>query len=211
MKRFHVSANVLVIFSLMVSGAGFSQTEFPNEVGIYLNEEGTGPTGVYTNVLEAVDVYVVLLRPTDVDAPGGGEPLEWVQSFEFMLHFDNPAPLVVTTIILPGGALNIGDAYNFNLGYLEFIVGVPNPRPVVDEAISLVGIRFLPIEIGVTEVRMGPTSVPTVPGEMLFLDPDDHQIMYPISGSQEDPVFIFNGEAVPVENQSFGSVKALFR
>jgi hypothetical protein len=35
--------------------------------------------------------------------------------------------------------------------------------------------------------------------------------MYPISGSHEAPVFVFNGVAVPVEEESFGSVKALYR
>ena len=35
--------------------------------------------------------------------------------------------------------------------------------------------------------------------------------MYSMGGSHEAPVFVFNGEAVAVENESFGSVKALYR
>jgi hypothetical protein len=35
--------------------------------------------------------------------------------------------------------------------------------------------------------------------------------MHPVSGSHDAPVFLFNGEAVTVESDTFGSVKALYR
>ena len=35
-----------------------------------------------------------------------------------------------------------------------------------------------------------------------------HHIMYPISGSHDDPVFLFNGYAVPVENESAGQTQS---
>ena len=72
---------------------------------------------------------------------------------------------------------------------------------------------------GITEVSLGPLDdSQSIPGEMAFLG--GHQssgpdyiltIMYSMGGSHDAPVFVFNGEAVAVENESFGSVKALFR
>jgi len=62
------------------------------------------------------------------------------------------------------------------------------------------------------EVTLGPPSVPSIPGHMGFLPPNPPiEIMYSMGGSHEAPVFIFNGMAIPVESESFGSVKALYR
>ena len=55
------------------------------------------------------------------------------------------------------------------------------------------------------------------PGQMAFLGgyepapPYSLLPMYSIGGSHDAPVFIFNGEAVDVESESFGTVKALYR
>jgi len=52
------------------------------------------------------------------------------------------------------------------------------------------------------------------PAEFLGVPPydqEDIRIMHPVSGSYDAPVFIFNGEAVPVETESFGPVKTLYR
>jgi hypothetical protein len=214
MKFRKVAVPAFFALFLFLPIASLGQPEYPNEVGVYLDSGGTSPTGVVTTLLEPVTVYVVLVRPTDVNAPGGGEPLELVQSFEFMLSFDNPDPLVMLNDWIPPGAINLGEFYefyNFELGYLEYIVGVPDPRVVIDEAIHLVEITFLPVALGVTEVRIGPSSIPSIPGQMVFLGPWEMYVMHPVSGDHDAPVFIFNGEAVPVETESFGSVKALYR
>jgi hypothetical protein len=211
MKISQVAILAFAALFLLHPIASHGQQEYPNEVGLFLNEEGAGPHGVNTTALEPVTTYVVLLRPTDVDGPGGPEPLDLVQAFEFTLNFDNPSPLAVGNIIIPGGALNIGDISNFGLGYLEFIAALSVPRPVTNESVYLLSILFLPISVGVTEVTMGPVSSPSLPENMAYLAGSEIYPMYPISGSHDAPVFIFNGEAVVVENHSFGSVKGLYR
>ena len=87
-----------------------------------------------------------------------------------------------------------------------------NPVYVVDEAAVLIWFQFMYVSTGVTTVSLGPTSAPSIAGEMAFQsDPGELRVMYPASGSIHEPVFEFNGEAVAVDDESFGSVKALFR
>jgi hypothetical protein len=63
-----------------------------------------------------------------------------------------------------------------------------------------------------TWVTLSPASIPSIPGTMAYLPTDPPlQEMFPASGDYSDPVFIFAGEAVPVQEESFGSVKALYR
>jgi hypothetical protein len=213
MKKFLLTVLAIIVFSLFSPVTGFSQAEYPNELGVFLNQDGTGPHGVATTVNELVTLYVVLLRPTYVDAPGGPVPYESVTSFEFMLNFDNPDPLYCVDQWLPPGALNFGDDENFHLGYLEYFVGFLSPEPVIDEAIHLVELTFLPVSVSVTEIRISPVNNPSVEGEICYVPGEVAilEFMYPISGSYDAPVFIFNGEAVPVESLSFGSVKSLYR
>ena len=110
-------------------------------------------------------------------------------------------------------ALNIGDVDNFGDGYLEYIVGFGDDLPVVNEAATLVEFIFLVLSPVPVEVTLGPVSVPSIPGQMVFLATEgpDLQQMHPVSGHPDAPVFIFEGRAIPVESESFGSVKVLYR
>ena len=74
---------------------------------------------------------------------------------------------------------------------------------------------FVQVVAEVIEVTLGPINItrsPTVPGQMVYRSGNGHlEIMHPVSGSHDAPVFVFGGEAVAVENESFGTVKALYR
>jgi hypothetical protein len=114
--------------------------------------------------------------------------------------------------LFPGSAFNVGDVWNLRAGYLEYIVGFYDNIPVIDEAVVLVTITFLLLTTDEIEVEMGPTPVPVIPDQMAFQSVQGNlRVMHPVSGSHDAPVFLFNGEAVAAENESFGSVKALFR
>ena len=112
-----------------------------------------------------------------------------------------------------GPHLNIGNVDNIGSGYLQYIVQYVNDEPVFDEAIVLVRISLMHTASGVIEVTLGPIgSYSSIPGEMSFISvPNQYEVMHSISGSHEAPVFLFGGEAVAVEKESFGSVKALYR
>ena len=76
-------------------------------------------------------------------------------------------------------------------------------------------VHSLRIMKSIFAVSLGPSPSSDIPGQMCFLTydlgPPNLVVMHSISGSHDAPVFLFNGEAVPVETDSFGSVKVLYR
>lgn len=209
----------VLALALLLAGAATAEPTHPNEIGMYVTPDGTGPTGTVVIGTE-VDTYLVLTRPTDVD--GNGQPYVSFYGFECLLTF-NPAPplLLLLNTELPPGSLDIGRYKNVQEGILEFIVGIDFniPPQVVNESVSVARLTFLNLDTSVTEVSFGPIEAPqSIPGQMAFLgghntSGPDYILtpMYSMGGSHEAAAFIFNGEAVAVENESFGSVKALYR
>lgn len=219
MKNLVIAVFVFSTISLLAFGSGIAEPTHPNEVGLYANSTGTGATGTFV-VGEAVEVYLVLTKPTDV--VNGGAPFRVITGLELSLHF-NPVPnndlILLATEITPG-SIDVGLIKDINTGFLDYVVGIPDWEAieVVDEAATLVKFTFLNLRTDITEVTLHPTAGgQSVAGEMGFLGgqiplpPYVLLAMYSVGGSHDAGVFKFNGEAVPVENQSFGSVKALYR
>jgi hypothetical protein len=210
----------LTLATILAAGSGVAEPTHPNEVGLYVEPDGTGPTG--TTIMGApVDVYLVLTRPTDVD--GSGEAFVSVYGFECTLTFD-PVPnndLLLLDTVLPPGSIDIGRYKDINEGFLEFIVGTTISSPVLvdNEAAVMVTFTFMNLGSGITEVSLGPIEGnQSIPGQMAFLGGPEESghpyyltAMYSMGGSHDAAVFAFNGEAVAVDIESFGSVKALFR
>ena len=155
-------------------------------------------------------MYLVLTKPTDTNT---GIPYDTINAFECRLDFSPIGDLFMLADVLPPTSINIGDTDHLNdEGYLEYIVGIGTAWPVVDESVVLIEFVFIHTAPGEIEVFLAPTSVPAFPGLMVFQSESGVLLpMHPISGSFDAPVFVFEGEAVAVENQSFGSLKALFR
>lgn len=205
---------VSVFLILGIPGLSLAQFQYDNQLGMYTTSDGLGATG--TSVMnENVDVYLVLTKPVDVE--NGNVPFTQCLGFELTMTF-SPAPtgdLLVVETQLPPFSLDIGPNKDITQGYLDFFVGISinAPLPVVNDAVMLVAFKFFNMSSQVTAVTLGPSYAPGVPGQMDFLgdDPGLLTVMYSKGGSHDAPVFKFNGEAVAVENQSFGSVKALYR
>lgn len=210
------SAMTLVAVFLVCLGPATAQELATNQIGLYLNPEGPDGSGVSgtSEIGVPVSVYLVMTRPVDVQ--NGNAPYPTINAFECQLNFD-PAPvgtLFKLADTLPANSVNVGDNADINQGYLEYIVGIDtnNPVQVVDEAAVLIWFQFMNVSTGRTTVSLGLTSAPSIPGEIAFQSVSGQlRVMYPASGSFNEPVFEFNGEAVAVDNESFGSVKALFR
>ena len=219
MKHLNVCILILVSFSLLTSNAGVAEPTHPNEVGLYTTADGSGGTGTYV-MGEPVDVYLVLTKPTDVNH--GDQPFNVITGLELQLKF-SPAPnndLFLVNTELPPGSVDIGEIKDINTGILDFIVGIPDSEAVevVDAAALLVRLTFLNFSSEVIKVSLGPTEGGwSIPGQMAFLGgmvphtPYELLPMYSMGGSHEAPVFEFNGSAVAVESESFGSVKAMYR
>lgn len=214
MKSVKAFVIVLSVFSLLSANIAVAEPTHNNEVGLYTNDDGTGATGTY--VMNApVDVYLVLTRPTDVE--NGDAPYSFILAYELTLSF-NPVPnndLFLVDVVFPPGHIDIGLRKDLNEGFLDFTVGLATSAslPVTNESAVLVTMTFLNANPGMTAVSLGPTLSTSTPGEMDYIGENnpDIRVMYSMGGSHEAPVFMFNGEAVAVENASFGSLKALYR
>jgi len=218
MKKLIFPVFAIAVLFLLTPNPGIAEPTHPNEVGLYLNDDGTGATGTFV-VGAPVDVYLVLTKPTDVE--NGNVPFNVVTGVEFQMHF-NPVPsdLILLATVLPPGSIDIGRYKDISTGILEFIVGIPDNSAVsvIDEAAMLIKFTFLKLSTETTEVTLRPIpDSPSIPGEMAFLGGDQPWppysllAMYSMGGSHEAGVFEFNGEAVDVESESFGTVKALYR
>ena len=209
MKKLLIAVSALVALSLLLPGSAHSAPTHPNEIGLYMNEDGTGATGTYDLGIP-IYAYLVLTKPSDTS--NNDTPYATINAFECRLNFSISEGLFKLGDYFPSTSLNIGDNTSINQGFLEYIVGIAEDVPVIDESVVLVEFVFLLVVNSVIEVTIGPTSRPSRPGIMVFQSVPGHLVpMYPVSGASEDPIFIFNGEAVDVETETFGSVKALYR
>jgi hypothetical protein len=161
-----------------------------------------------------IDLHLVLTKPADTEA--NNTPYSTIGFFDCALNFD-PVPsgqFMYFGFELPPGGFFSGTPHEITTGVLELVVAMHADSPIVvsNEAALLATLTFVNFYTGITEIALGPVSNPAIPGEMAFMsEPGQFRVMHPISGSSEAPVFLFNGEAVQVESDSFGSVKALYR
>lgn len=208
MKKFFIAVSSVAVLTLLAAGLSIAEPTNNNELGLYMTQDGYGETGTFDLGLPVV-VYLVLTKP----AQESGAPATGVNAFDCQLNFNPAGGIFKLGDTLPPGSINIGDADSIALGYLEYIVGIGAPWPVVDEAVTLITFTFLNTNAAVIDVTLGPVGSPSIPGEMALLTSDDPAlvVMYPVSGSPDMPVFQFNGMAVAVEKETFGSVKALYR
>jgi hypothetical protein len=209
MKKLLFAAIAIASISMLAPSSGFAEPTHPNEVGLYMAPNGYGATGTFV-VGAPVTVYLVLTRPEK-----DGVPYLTVNAFECLLSFNPIGNMFKLGEVFPPGSINVGDNQNIQDGYLEYIVGISSgyPYPVINESVVLVAITFLHLVPNVTEVTLAPPFYGgSIPGQMAYQSVEgDLRVMYSMGGSHEAPVFIFQGEAVAVETESFGSVKALYR
>ena len=199
---------------MLVSIVVVAEPTHPNEIGLYLTVDGTGPTGVSTTQNTVVNAYLVLTRPTNT---GTGEPVSSLNGFDLMIHVD-PIPasdlFVLRMAFWPGIIACCPDQFFGNRPYSLIDVSFypSQPQPVTDQFVVLIEYDFLKLSSARHSITLEPLPTAAIPGQMSFQPANgDRQVMHPISGAHDAPVFIFNGEAVAVENDSFGSIKALYR
>ena len=208
MKKLLIAVTGLVALSILAPCSIFAAPTHPNELGLYMAPNGYGATGTFV-IGDPVELYLVLTKPTDTET---GTPYATITYFECQLNFEPRGNLVKLGETFLGDHLNIGNVDNIGSGFLEYIVQYVNGEPVIDEAIVLVQISLMHTASGVIEVSLSPFDYASFPGQMSFFSVStQYEAMHPVSGSHDAPVFIFGGEAVALEKESFGSVKALYR
>ena len=209
MKKLLFAVSALAALSLLAPSAGFAQFTYSNQVGLYTTSDGLGLSETFA-IGAPVDVYLVLTMPTNTNV-SPEVPYATINAFECTLNFSSVVGMFkLLDAMAP--SVNVGDTANFGSGYLEYIVGFGANQDVVNGAVSLVHFQFMHLVPGLVEITLGPSSKPSIPGEMVFQSVSGQlRAMYSAAGAHANPVFKFDGNTVPVETESFGTVKALFR
>ena len=203
---------VLALLTALAAGATAQINHPYNEVGIYTVErpDGCETAEVTVPVMTEFTCYVVLTNPYNEAL---GRPVATLGGFQFRLEL--PTDVYLMSAQVPWGSMTFPPlAPDFAFG---------GEAPVTEHGCTLVVLTLMPATADPALVYLVPVqdSPPAIPGEMVFTDFDDSdslQVMHPVSGSFDVPVFAINWdgdlsfcETVPGAGISFGAVKALYR
>ena len=148
-----------------------NQSGNENLLGIYF-DNGYYDNFAYTYApAQVVEGYLVMSTPS-----AGGGVLAWESRVEVT------GPAVLLNWALSGQAINIGTSP-------DFVVGLADPLPFAGDNALLATFQCLVIDTStVTIFRVGPTHIPSVPGQMSWVpgnDPDQLLPMFPYGGAPE--------------------------
>ena len=202
-----------VIAILMLAGAANAQINHPyNEVGIYTVEQPDGCATAQVDVPAGGEFwcYLVLTNPYNEAL---GRPVATVGGFEFQLGLPDGC-LLLGAVYPPGNTVDCFECFP------DFLSNAP--MPVTGGHLTLMQFRILVTTAEPDFLFLSPlATLQSIPGAMAFTDLDDGhslQVMHPVSGSFDVPVFAINWdgelsfcETVPARDASFGEVKALYR
>ncbi len=191
---------------LVISLAAALAVADDNQLGLFYDTSATideieiSPNSTHS-------LYLVLLNPVNDSYDGGGvRDVDFVSGFECAL--EAPSGDILLGVTFPGQALNLGSTDNIVAGFAT-AVSVTSDRAAMLATISVLTMGNSPVGY-----RLMPTSDPTHPNKMAYVDsedPDDNIVdMSPISGSHDRPVFTF-GDYTFEENAMWGAVKSLYR
>ncbi|MFO7608028.1 MAG: hypothetical protein R6X35_02345 [Candidatus Krumholzibacteriia bacterium] len=207
-----------LITILALAGAAAAQINHPyNEVGIYTVEDPDGCESAQIDVAEGemFTAYLVLTNPWHAAL---GRPVTHLGAVEFRVEL--PAGLETLGMVWPSGT-EVWPQWDGDA--VEFLAGFMVPAPVIDGSITIIEFRFLASSAQPGFIYLQPhvLGTPSVPGAIAFTDADDGfstQVMHPVSGSFDVPVFAINWDGelsfcatVPLRDESFGGLKALYR
>ncbi len=200
-----LAASAIATLFLLTPCTGIAQIHvLPNQVGLYEFSDGTGATGSCDCcVLEVI--YLVLTKPADEQ--NEDTPYTTINAFECMLAFVPRGNLFLLEDALPLDAVNSGDNTDISTGFLEYIVEIGNDYPVTEDSVQLIKFTLMKTAPGHLDIFLTPTTDSCIPGEMAYQSVSGElRVMYPL----QTPAFVWE-PGLPVESETFGSVKALYR
>lgn len=199
MRNLFFVLTALVAFTTVGTSIGFAQDY--NEIGVYTDAEMSN-FNLVIGVYELTDVFVVLSLPFD-----NGADVTAIGGVEFRFAMDGG--LDMSTTWANPNYIDVGSSADGHC------CGFGTPSPVVDGSVLICTKTVLvttpePSHAFLTPIAAGAT----IPGHMAYLNSDNPYvaaIMYPSSGSHDDPVFGFNTIVVATEDVSMDQIKALYR
>ncbi len=197
MKSLRLFLIVGAIGSLMLPSLVAAQWDL---VGIYADTDAStqnliGPENV------PFSAYVVLTEPTN--------PLIWGFEFGYTIEVGDPATMFRLQNVLPPEAVDIGD--NTNLLQGDYVVGLATPL-LAQQAVVLVSWQFMMTAPQVAYLSLGPSNIPSLPYDLPAYEIGGTIVAMELAASCWGTEVRVNEHCpLPVENQAFGAVKALYR
>ena len=213
MKKLLFAVSALAALSLLAPSAGFAQGAY-NQLGIYTDNTGLASSANYVATVNVpFFAYLVLTNPYNyAQGPIGSEveaAVTAIDGWEARITFPADATWFTLSTTFPANAIDIG-------AKPDFVVGFATSVPVTGNAVVLCTWQFMALAPTKFNTFFNVASIPSIPGTMAIVDANDDGpnlvSVYPSTNDFAVPVFSVNGtDAVAVENESWGGVKALFR
>jgi len=211
MKKLTISVWALAALSLMMVSSGYAVN--PNQLGIYTDASGDPATANFTATPNVPFMaYLVLTNPVNHSYDGGAdtnEPITMVNGFECRVTMPSTNTFFVLDTTYPVQSLDLGAGPSHVVGFNANVM-------VTGNSLVLCTWEIMVTNTDTFNIFMGPSQFPSIAGKMAILDAGDAQdplsAVYVSTGDTSIPVFSVNGtDAVAVDNESWGGVKALFR
>ena len=197
MKSWRMSLIVGALVSLVLPQLVAAQTDL---IGIYgdmggVSQELSGPVNV------PFSAYVVLTYPSN--------PLVWGFEFGYTIAVGDPAGMFRLQNGLPPEAIDIGNNNDMLRG--DYVVGLATPL-IGNQSVVLVTWQFMLTVPQAAYLNLGPSDIPSLPyglpayeigGTIVPLE------LRPTCWGTE--VRVNESCPLPVEKETFGAVKALYR
>lgn len=184
---------VFLMVSLMASTAFGALDEDPNSMGIYFDDAGLANETAFVG--GTVNAYLLLMNPTGTLIEG------WEGYFDFT--FPAGASVFGQVPVLDG--INVSTAP-------DYVVGFSAPKAVAGPAVVMAVFPVLIFSPSEVVFNLGPAAIPSIPGDQMVFQADGVLQQAGYSTGAPGASAVANGAApVSVEDQSFGSVKSLFR
>ena len=200
MRKLLFALSALAALFMIAPSNGYAQFVYQSMVGLYQDDSVLDVHTGTTPGFQSENVYIVLTNPYLnvglAEGESGTVPVTQIKAFDMRLTV--PAGHTLLGLNLPVSGTILGTPP-------DFAAGLSTPINVVDGAVTLGWFSIFVASTAPAEYFLGPVAEgPEIEGHMAAVDGDGTSFMiYPVSGSHDEPVFVFNGDApVATENAS---------
>ncbi len=197
-KMMCLLAVILLTGSLvLIPASALAQVD---EIGFYA-EPGASSHAFFNTPNVPFPVYVVLTNPSSL--------LVWGFEFGYEVTTGEPDALFRLQNALPPQAVDLGDNTEWAQG--DYVVGLATPL-IAAEAIVLVTWQFMATGYEVAYLNLGPSDIPSLPFDLPAYEAGGTIVPMTLAPTCWGTEVRFNEHCpLPVEEQVFGAVKALYR